>query len=339
MLDLRIMHTYTTEEVAALEILRGTGVNIVEAALVARAALEAGRYKVKRAMKCVALGAEELKRQEKTVSFEKAVEAALEARKWRRARTQSDYRYVTRRFMKRCEGLAQRRVRSIRPEECAAYIEQAFTTPSQQAKARRVLSAVFGTAVKRGWCSENPVQKVDVPVVKEQRIRILTPEEIEQLLSTARSYGGGCCLAAVGMMLYAGIRPHEVARLTWEQVDLEGGTISILPQHSKTGGARLVTIHKPLARLLAQFRHEKTAKICPRQWVKRWRQLRTQAGWNTRNHRWQQDALRHTFASYHLRHFRSYSELQYEIGHRDTNLLRTRYVDMSGVQRSKRFWL
>ena len=175
-------------------------------------------------------------------------------------------------------------------------------------------------------------------LLREELIEQHTAVQAVQHVHT-RSYRGGCCLPAVGMMLYAGIRPHEVARLTWEQVDLEGGTISILPQHSKTGGARLVTIHKPLARLLAQFRQEKTAKICPRQWVKHWCRLRTQAGWNTRNHRWQQDALRHTFASYHLRHFRSYSELQYEIGHRDTNLLRTRYVDMSGVRRTKRFWL
>jgi site-specific recombinase XerD len=127
---------------------------------------------VKRTLKCVALGAEELKRQEKTVSFEKAVEEALAARKDLRARTKCDYRYVLKRFMRRCEGLAQRRMRSIRTEECAAYIEQAFSTPSQRAKARRILSAVFGTAVKRGWCSENPVSKVDVPVVKEQRIRV-----------------------------------------------------------------------------------------------------------------------------------------------------------------------
>ena len=144
------MNTYSAEETAALEILRKTGVNIVEAALVAKTALEAGRGRVKRAMKCVKLGEEELKRQEKTVTFEKAVAAALEARKERRARTQCDFRYVTRRFMKRCKGLAQRRVRSIRSEECARYIEEAFDTPSQRAKARRVLSGVFGTAVKRG---------------------------------------------------------------------------------------------------------------------------------------------------------------------------------------------
>ena len=47
--------------------------------------------------------------------------------------------------------------------------------------------------------------------------------------------------------------------------------------------------------------------------------------------RWVPDVLRHTFAGYHLRHFRSYSELQYEMGHRDSNLQRTRYVSMQQV--------
>ena len=40
------------------------------------------------------------------------------------------------------------------------------------------------------------------------------------------------------MMLYSGIRPHEVARLTWAQVDLRERAIYILPQHSKPGGWR-----------------------------------------------------------------------------------------------------
>ena len=56
-------------------------------------------------------------------------------------------------------------------------------------------------------------------------------------------------------------------------------------------------------------------------------------------HPWPQDALRHTFASYHLSHFRSYAELQVEIGHRDATLLRTRYVDQRGVRNALRFWL
>ena len=304
----------------------------MEVAQVACEAMKAGRGRVKRARRCIVEGENELRRLERTVSFEKAVDAALEARRERRARTLCDFRYFTRRFMKRCKGLAARRVRAITAQECAAYIEAAFDTPRQRQKARLVLSGVFSTAVRRGWCSENPVARVEVPRVVEGRIDVLTPHEIERLLATARQYRGGCCLAAVGMMLYAGIRPHEVARLSWEQVDMASRSISILPQHSKTGGARLVSIHAPLQRLLAGCAGE--GRICPPQWLRHWRELRRQAGFA----RWVPDVLRHTFASYHLRHFRSYGELQYETGHRDSSLLRTRYVNMSRLGDVAGFW-
>ncbi len=327
------MNDITLQERAALAVLKSTKVDILEAALVAKEALAAGRGRVKRARRCIIAGAESLRGQEKTVTFEKAVAAALEARKDRRARTIWDFRYFARRFMKRCKGLAQRRVRAITSAECAGYIEVAFDTPRQRQKARMVLSGVFSTAMKRGWCDVNPVARVEVPRVVEQRIEILQPNEIERLVETARHYHGGSCLAAVGMMLYAGIRPHEVARLNWEQVDIEGGSIAILPQHSKTGGARSVTIHPPLRRLLASCTAT-TGRICPPQWLWHWHRLRRSAGFT----RWVPDVLRHTFASYHLRHFHSYSELQYETGHRDSSLLRTRYVNMSRAQNAASFW-
>lgn len=316
-----------------MAVLKSTKVDILEAALVAKEALAAGRGRVKRARRCIIAGADSLRRQEKTVTFEKAVAAALDARKDRRARTIWDFRYFARRFMKRCKGLAQRRVRAITSAECAGYIDVAFDTPRQRQKARMVLSGVFSTAMKRGWCDVNPVARVEVPRVVEQRIEILQPNEIERLVETARHYHGGACLAAVGMMLYAGIRPHEVARLNWDQVDIEGGSIAILPQHSKTGGARSVTIHPPLRRLLASCTAT-TGRICPPQWLRHWHRLRRSAGFT----RWVPDVLRHTFASYHLRHFHSYSELQYETGHRDSSLLRTRYVNMSRAQNAAAFW-
>ena len=322
---------------AALEILRSTGADVLEAALVAKAAMEAARGKVKRALKCIGAGADALRLQEKTVTFEKAVAAALEARKERRIRTLYDFRYFTRRFMLRCKGLTNRRVRSITPQECAEYIETAFDTPRQRQKARLILSGVFSTAVKRGWCDANPVARVEAPRVVESPVPILTPQEIEQITTTAEQYQGGSCAAAVGMMLYAGIRPHEVARLTWAQVDLQAQAIYILPQHSKTGGARRVTIHRPLQRILREHQLPDTATICPANWQRHWRRLRHASGWGG-GRKWPQDALRHTYASYHLSHFRSYAELQLEIGHRDATLLRTRYVDQREVRNPQRFW-
>lgn len=321
------------EEVAAIEILKSTGVSVIEAALVAKVALKAGRGREGRAIKCIELGEKELQKQERTIIFAKAVEAALETRKNRRPRTLTDFRYISRRFMQRCPALSTKRIRSISSQECITYIEQAFDTPRQRSKARLVLSSIFSTAQKKGWCSENPIAKVEAPPVIEKQVDILTPKQLERLQETANVYSNGICRAAVGLMLYAGIRPHEVSRLNWEHIDLENGSISILPQHSKTGGSRLVTIHPPLRRILSDC--HKTGRICPAQWQKHWRQLRKEAGFKE----WAQDCLRHTFASYHLKHFRSYIELQYEMGHRDTALLRTRYVNMKGVKNAELFWI
>ena len=328
----------TEQEAAALAVLRSTGIPLLEAALIAREALAANRGRIQRARKCIALGVDALRQQEQTVTFEKAVEAALAARRERRTRTIYDFRYFTKRFMRRCKGLAKRRMRSITPQECSQYIETAFDTPRQRQKARLILSGVFGTAVRCGWCSSNPVARVEAPRVVETPVPVLTPQEIEQITTTAESYENGSCAAAVGMMLYAGIRPHEVARLHWELVDLQGQSIYILPQHSKTGGARRVSIHRPLLQILRRHRQDAQDKICPANWLHHWRELRRAAGWDSPAHPWRQDALRHTYASYHLSHFRSYSELQCEIGHRDSALLRTRYVDQRGVADARKFW-
>lgn len=74
---------------AALEVLRTTGVDVLEAALVAKEALECGRGRLKRARACVQLGKEQLKLREKTVSFVRAVETALEDRKRKGLRARS----------------------------------------------------------------------------------------------------------------------------------------------------------------------------------------------------------------------------------------------------------
>ena len=331
------MKKRTQKEVAALEVLKGTGVDVLEAALLAKSVLEAGRGRVRRARACIAAGDAALRKNECTVSFARAVAAALEQRKHRRARTLRDFRYITRRFMARCKGLGRRRVRSISAAECAAYLQEAFETPPQRKKARLILSGVFSTAVKRGWCAENPVQHVEPERVEEKRIRILNREEIERLLAAAESYEGGVCLPAVGMMLYAGIRPHEVERLRWEDVQLPPGgapcaepkgRIYISPQHSKTGGARCVTIHAPLAHILQRVQKAEHERICPPNWQRRWAGLHKEASFA----HWQADVLRHTFATHHLATFRNYAELQLEMGHRSAELLRTRYVAMEPAQ-------
>ena len=72
-----------------------------------------------------------------------------------------------------------------------------------------------------------------------------------------------------------------------------------------------------------------TVRTIPHCWKERWHALRHTAGWH-REHVWQPDACRHTFATYHAAHFRNFVELQMEMGHRDSTLLRTRYIYACG---------
>ena len=319
------MKTKETNEIdsAALEVLRSTGVDILEAALVAKEALECGRGRVKRARECVRLGAEEMRKRERTVTFAKAVETALEDRKRKglRARSIVDFRYLCKRMMKLNPGLAERRVRSITSEDCRRYLETAFGgSAAQYRKARAILSGVFATAIKHDWCDSNPVSRVEVPEVVETPIEPLSIEEVERLEAAAQLPEHQEMQLSLHLMLYCGIRPTEVSRIDPERdIDWQNQRVVVRPTTSKTGGGRVVPLR---CGNIDALRHD-----IPRRWVHRWRALRKAAGWGKETaHPWRQDVCRHTFATYHAAHFRNFAALQLEMGHRDSSLLRTRYI-------------
>ena len=53
---------------------------------------------------------------------------------------------------------------------------------------------------------------------------------------------------------------------------------------------------------------------------------------------WVPDVCRHTFATYHAAKFRNLPELQLEMGHRDTALLRSRYMMPASRRSAELFW-
>ena len=316
------MMTIEDREMAALEVLKSTGVDVLEAALVAKEALQCGRGRVRRARECVRLGAEEMRKREKTVTFAKAVETALEDRKRKglRARSIVDFRYFCKRMVKMNPGLAERRVRSITSDDCWRYLETAFGgSAAQYRKARAILSGLFSTAIRHDWCDSNPVSRVEVPEVVEKPIEPLTIEEVERLEAAAQLPEHRDMQLSLHLMLYCGIRPTEVSRIDPERdIDWQNQRVVVRPTASKTGGGRVVPLRKVGAIIV---------RTIPRRWVHRWRALRNSAGWNKQSeHLWRQDVCRHTFATYHAAYYGNLSALQLEMGHRDLSLLRTRYL-------------
>ncbi len=286
----------------------------------------------------IRLGTTALVQELQSITFRDAVEKSLLNRAGRRSRTLAEIRQFSRRILRHYPDIADTPVRSITPELCRRIITGSFPTLPMQRKARRLLHAIFSFCMRHGWCAGNPASAVDIAPVQEKPIEALTMVQVRRLLATARRKEHLPCAGAVGLMLWAGIRPVELTRLRWEDVDLGHRVVTIEARHSKTGGARHVTLHSVLLRWLREtvpFRLPH-AHIVPTSWIRRWRALRVAAGFNE----WNPDALRHTFASYHLKYFADLKALQIDMGHADTQLLRTRYLGMRGVtsEGALEFW-
>lgn len=285
----------------------------------------------------IQLGIEAKKKEEHTVSFREAYEETLRLKSNRSKFTLRDIRYYIRKLMREIPELADKPIRMISINDCRMMLEKVFEALPQRKKARAILSGIFNVAKRRQWCDHNPISQIEIPVIIEQEIVPLSLQQAQRLIKTATHRRYRHCLAAVGLMLFAGIRPEELKRLSWSHIDLEEREISIPPTHSKTGGGRQIIIYEPLYQLLInEVPKNLNTPICPKQWARLWSSLRRRAGFK----KWQKDVLRHTFASFHVKTFKNLPLLQVLMGHRDSRLLRTRYVNLKGISSrdAQKFW-
>ncbi len=283
---------------------------------------------------------------EKTVCFAFAAEESLRRRTaaGRKPTTLRDLRHFIRRLL-RVPGLAESPLRTLRTEQCRQALDTAFAGSAHSLrKGRAIMHSIFAYGVRQGWCSNNPVAAIELPVIEEREIIPLSLTECRRLVETAQLPPFRECLPALGLMLFAGVRPGEVARLHWSDVHSDEGILRIAARHSKTGGARRVELCPPLRRLLrkhcpVQNENIKNgkARLCPPRWLTRWRMLRKAAGLGKH---WAPDVLRHTFASYHALTYQNLPALQLQLGHQNLRLLLTRYLNLPLLRRADtaKFW-
>ena len=126
--------------------------------------------------------------------------------------------------------------------------------PATVNKDVRTLKAIFGKAVERGYLSENPFAGVPILREPERPIRILSLDEIEKVLAAAPSLRWR---AFIYLALTAGMRVGELCHLTWDDVDLESGTVTIQNRdgwQTKSRKIRRLGLTVEAIRLLRQLR-------------------------------------------------------------------------------------
>lgn len=276
-------------------------------------------------------GVRAIEESEATVSFEEAAWVSVEARAGRRPTTLRDLRHFVRRLL-RVDEVGEQKLRHMNSEQCRRLLKKAFGRSAHSyRKGRAILHSIFAWGQRHGYCSSNPVDSITAPEVKEKPIVPLTLEEVDRLQAAAELPEHRDMKLALELMLYCGVRPAEVQRLKPEDIYWQEKELIIRPQCSKTGGGRVIPLRRVCKPIGTQTR------IAPANWEQRWRALREAAGLGGKC--WMPDVCRHTFASYHAAYFRNLPALQLEMGHRDSMLLRTRYVSPIRKDAARTFWL
>lgn len=269
-------------------------------------------------------------------SLRDCVAKCLSAKRGRRPRTVSEFRSVSAKILRLCPEYADAMLSQLGAEHCELILQRCFSTARQRQKGHLILHGIFAFALRMRWCHYNPVDMLEKPHVAEREIELLSWRELQRLLRTARQAKHKSCLAALALMLWAGLRPNEVVRLEWVNLDWQERVVVVPAQHAKTGGCRHVSMGPALRSVLKEAGVRSEGKICPPDWGRKWKALRQAAGLVP----WRQDVLRHCFASYHVKRWHDYGRLQAEMGHRCADLLRTRYLSMRGIssKQAAAFW-
>jgi integrase len=129
------------------------------------------------------------------------------------------------------------------------------------------------------------------------------------------------------------LRRAEIERLDWREVDLQSGLIEVTASNAKSARRRLVKIQPNLVQWL-QPHAQLSGNVTPAGLNNLLMAAREAAGIVE----WPPNALRHSFASYHLARFSDAAALALELGHTSSSLVFQHYRQLVKPKDAERYW-
>jgi integrase len=207
------------------------------------------------------------------------------------------------------EDYAETKVAAITGPEVDDWLRALPLSPVSRNNFRTVLHGLFAFAVARGYRTD--------------------PAQLRSLLANA----DGRIVPAIAIGAFAGLRRAEIDRLDWSEIDLAAGYIEVKGSKSKSGARRLVKITPnlhawltPHARKSGLVRDLKERDLLPT------------ARKDAKLEKWPDNGLRHSFASYHLAHFKNAAALALELGHTTSDLIFSNYRELVRPEVAAEWW-
>jgi integrase len=226
-------------------------------------------------------------------------------------------------------SMSERIVAEITTRDIDRWIQSLNVGPQTQNNFRAVLSAAWTFAVRHGYAAVNIVQWVDKSQVVRDHIATFSVEQLTKLLNAApRNY-----VPVLAIGAFAGLRPEEITKLRWEDIDFHERTIRVNASAAKTRRKRFAEVSDNLMEWLRPY-VGRVGRVAPPNLKKLRRDTMKDAGID----HWPQEGLRHSFASAHYAAYKNPAHTALLLGHRDQNMLLTHYRDLMKPTDAKRYW-
>ena len=220
-------------------------------------------------------------------------------------------------------------IATITTAEIDNWLRSLKVSPVTRNHYRRLIVLMFNHAIVGKYATDNPATKTAKSKVADKQPGILTVHQSARLLEVATPQ----LLAYVAIGLFAGLRRAELERLDWSDVHFDDNLIEVTAQKSKTARRRFVKVQPNLHEWLLPVRRQ-TGSVSPVDLRTQLDAARIAAGITE----WPDNALRHSFASYHLAHFNNSAALALEMGHTDSGMIFNHYRQLVKPKDAERYW-
>lgn len=289
--------------------------------------IEAAKYYIKHAKP---------KGGEKTMIELVAEVLEAKAKVGRRQKTVDSYRSFFNRFNR---SFGQRHVHEVHRDDVEHWLDANVQTLATRLVHLDYLSVLFTHAVKRNYCSANPLDGIERPQVTLKAPGIFTVEQTSSLLRAAIERPDLELLPYFAIGLFAGLRPTEMTRLDWSNVRVDQRVILVNADASKTSQKRFVDTSENLLAWLQPIVRESgpvaSASLADRV-GKAWRQTATYE--HGKIEKWPPDGMRHSFASYHLAKHQNAPQTSLQMGHTSPHMLFNHYRNLVLAADADSYW-
>ncbi|MEO6336958.1 MAG: tyrosine-type recombinase/integrase, partial [Verrucomicrobiota bacterium] len=256
-------------------------------------------------------------------------------------------------------------VDQITSADISSAINRAGRNPVTRDNDRRAFLLFFSYCEKHGFCATNPVAKIEPIKMDREEPEILPVEGARAVLQASNDFKEGVCLPYVVLGMLCAIRPTELARLSWREIDLESKTVTIGAKLAKMRQRRIVEIPKNAIEWLLPHALKKTPLV-GKNFRRNFDAVKTLAGYEGRRAKtkpekemsavasrrnksqtekaaapelkpWTADVMRHTGISYHLAQHQHEGKTATWAGN-SPDVIQRHYKGLVKPKDAKEFW-